>query len=177
MHNIKSFIFSALVAFSFTLLQSCTEEIAAPTGQEATLMTIDEIKATKGYTWFQSGYDKYTIDKNVVDQIKAKLSNSDITFVLYVNPSCVCVGTQEQFPSAVKVLQNAGISEPVFKVYSMKYPEMKSPYSNILTVKYLPSLFIIKDNVALKSVFDSLHVYKVDNPKITLEESLLKCLD
>jgi hypothetical protein len=177
MFNLKSLIFSALAIVSFSLLQSCTEEVAAPEGQQATLMTIDQIKTTKGYTWYQSGYDNYNVNKNFMDQVKAKLMNTDKNFVVFVNPSCACVGTQEQFPSAVKILQNAGINEPTFKVYTMKYPEMKNPYTNILQVKYLPALFIIKDNVALKSVFDSLHVYKNINPDITLEEAFLKCLN
>ncbi len=177
MYNIKSLIALALVAISFLSMQSCTEQLAEPDTDQAKQLTIDEIKTTKGYTWYQKGYDKYTYDINVVNEVKAKLQNSGKTFLLFVNPSCACVGTQEHFPSAVKILQNAGISEPVFKVYSMTYPAMKNPFTNILKINYLPALFIMKDNVALESVFDSLYVFRDKNPKISLEESLLKCLN
>jgi hypothetical protein len=158
------------------IIQGCTEDIVPPPGEEAKLMTIDEIKTTKGFTWFQTGYDKYTFDTNLVNEIKSKLVNTDKTFLVFVNPSCACTGTQEHFPAVVKILRNAGIDEPKFKVYTMPYPDMKNPYTNIFKINYLPAFFIMKDNIALKSVFDSLSFYRQSGSDVTIEESFLKCL-
>ncbi len=177
MLKIKSLFVKATSIMAVLLIQSCTEEIVPPPAVEAKLMTISEIKTTKGFTWFEKGYDKYNIDTNIVKAIKSKLANTEKTFVVFVNPSCACTGTQEHFPAVVKILNNAGINEPTFKVYTMSNPEVKNPYSDILKINVLPSFFIMQDNVPTKSVFDSLEVYKVAKYTITIEESLLKCLN
>ena len=173
----KKNIYALLSIIALVLLQSCTEPVPPVEEPTAKLMTIDEIKNTHGFTWYQKGYDKYSYDSSLIKELKSKLMNTDKSFLIFVNPSCACVGTQEYFPAIVKILQNAGVNENKFKVYTTRTPEEKNPYNNILKINYLPAFFVMQNEVPLKSVLDSIVIYKETKPQITIEESLLKCLN
>ena len=156
-------IFASLFIISF-LLFACSNDDSPGNAQ---YITLDELRVTPGYEWFDPEYNSYTPDPAVIDSIKNQIANRTDEFILYVNPSCNCSGTQSLFPASVKVLHEAGIYEPRFKIYTMYSQSDNHPYMNHFTVTSLPSFFTIIDSLPNYSINDSMSYYMLNRPDST----------
>ncbi len=135
--------------------------------RNAQYITLKELRVTPGYEWFDSEYGNYKLDKAVIDSIKKQFTNRKDDFILYVNPSCNCSGTQVLFPASIKVLHEAGISEQRIKIYTMYNQSDGHPYMNTFKVMSLPSFFTVIDTLPKYSINDSLKHYKLIRPDST----------
>lgn len=155
--NYKLFLYILISVF----LSSCD---TTNTERDATLLTIEKLRFTPGYEWYDVEFQKYTPNQATISQIKTILSNKDFNYYIFVNPSCACTGTQKQFPSIMKVLIEAGVTENKLEIYSMLKTTNNHPYKNKLKINELPSFFIVKDSIPISSVLDTLAIRKATNP-------------
>lgn len=153
----------ALFFVSFILL-SCSENNSPGNAQ---YITLNQLRITPGYEWFDSEYNSYTPKQDVIDSIKKQFADSQADFILYVNPSCNCSGTQLTFPASIKVLHEAGIDEPRFKIYTMYNQSDNHPYMDNFKVISLPSFFTLIDSLPRYSINDSLSYYMLHRPDST----------
>lgn len=155
--NYKLLLFILISVF----LSSCD---TTNTERDASLLTIEKLRFTPGYEWYDVEFQSYTPNPNTIAQIKNILKNKDFNYYIYVNPSCACTGTQKQFPSIMKVLTESGVPENKFEIYSMLKTTNNQPHKNKLKVNELPAFFIVKDSIPIKSVLDTLAIRKATNP-------------
>lgn len=157
------FVFSLFFLFFISCDTTNTEK-------DATLLTIDQLRFTPGYEWYDIEYQSYVPNPVTISQIKNVLMNKDFQYYIYVNPSCACTGTQKQFPSIMKVLFESGVTQNKLEIYSMIKTTNNHPYKNKLRINDLPAFFVVKDSVPLVSVIDTLVNRKANNsnydPKI-----------
>jgi hypothetical protein len=150
------FVFCLFVLF-FTSCDTTNTE------KDATLLTIEQLRFTPGYEWYDLEYQSYTPNPVTIAQIKNVLMTKDFNYYIYVNPSCACTGTQKQFPSIMKVLIESGVSQNKFEIYSMLKTSYNHPYKNRLRINDLPAFFVVKDSIPLISVIDTLAIRKGNN--------------
>ena len=162
------------IIFTVFILSSCSDD-SGP--RNAVYTPLNQLVSSPGFEWFTPEYNAYTPDPVVINQIKAKLQGKNLQFVLFVNPSCACAGTQKQFPAAVKVLQESGIFEPNFKIYTFVTSEDMHPYMSRYSVNSLPCLFPMLDSIPQYSVIDTLNKYAVIDTNSRLENYFLKALN
>ena len=156
-------------------LFSCSDDTAPGNAQ---FITLEELRITPGFEWFDEGYNSYQPVQEVIDSIANAIKDSNKNFILYVNPSCSCTGTQKMFPSSIKILQAAGINEPQFKIYMMYLETDNHPYMNNFKVNDLPCFFTISDNIPDYSIYDSLTYYNESVPDSTfrIEDFVYKAI-
>jgi hypothetical protein len=159
----KVYSFFLVIILSITVI-SCSDDEGP---RNAQYITLEELRVTPGYEWFDPEYNNYTPDPAVIDSIKNQIQNRSDDFILYVNPSCNCSGTQVLFPASVKVLHEAGIDEPRFKIYTMYNKSDNHPYMDNFIVNDLPSFFTVIDTLPKYSINDSLRVYMQIRPDST----------
>lgn len=141
-----SFLMMAVCAI---LAVSCSESTAPEYKAEKLSMT--QLNSTLGYEWFKAEVAVYTPDTSKVRRINEAYEPSTTSFYLYVNPSCSCKGTQKLFPHTVRILQDAGVTEPRMEIYSMRSASDEHPYMNLMQVHRLPTIFIVKNGVVVGS--------------------------
>ena len=159
-----------LILISFS---SCSETNS--TKDEAVLMSLNVLRNTPGYDWFQPNFNDYKPDTTLTNQIKNQYKPSVYSFLTFVNQSCSCSGTQILFPRLMKILVESGVSESNIIIYSMSNVKTPNPYTNKISLNQLPSLFSVKDSIAQYSVTDSLsNIQKIyPDSLVTLEMLIL----
>lgn len=166
---------SFVILVNIFILVSCN---TITTPEVATFVTVNQLKGTAGFEWFDAEYNAYQPDPVILSQIAAKLQNDSCNFLIFVNPSCACTGTQKQFPATIKVLKSLGIDEPRFKVWAMVSEGDSHPYTKKFNIRKLPTFMIMDDSTARFSVIDTLISKQLldPNPAVpyTIEGMLLK---
>ncbi len=149
------------------LVNSC-ETTTAPTGP-AKRITIQQIQSSPGFAWFVTERDTYTPQADTVVLVKATFKSDVHKIYIHVNPSCGCVGTQKLFPHFMRVVQDAGIADSNFTIYSMAQAKDEHPETSQFTITQLPSIFITKNDVLVATIKDVL-------PGISVEQQILSAL-
>lgn len=164
-----------LAALMLAFLSSCSDDDNI---RDATFLTLDELVNTPGFEWFLPEYNNYQPKQDIIDSIKTRITINHDLFILYMNPSCACTGTQKQFPAAVKILNQAGIDEPRLKVYSMYRPIDRHPYQALYNVRELPAIFTVRDSLPMYSIIDTLALYEYIYPNIQwkIEDIIFRAL-
>ena len=165
--------FTLFIVFTLIslILFSCKEDIPP---REATYMPLNQLENEPGYSWLPGEINAYQPDISIINKIKAITDTTNYTFLVYVNPSCACSGTQKQFPATIKILQSCGISEPRYKIYSMISENDLHPFMTHLKLKILPTFMIMKDSNAIYSVIDSIPVFERRDPNPVVPYSIEK---
>ena len=177
MTHIQKNIITAVLAVHFPVVFiSCSDE---NTNINAEKMTFEELEKTPGYTWFSFEIDKYEPENNVVLDIKEKFDPSKHRFILFVKPSCSCPGKHLQSPGFVKTLENAGISIDKCEIFSMSSATNLHPYMDIIKINELPAIIVMKGDMPVYSVSDTVNKSLVYNPNASLkvEQALLLGLE
>ncbi len=163
MKHIYIIISSLLTVF----ILSCSESAV---DAEATLITFSELKTSPGFEWFMPEYNTYTPDESIVSQIEQRYNPDENRFFIYANPSCACQGTQKLFPSIVKSLKEAGVSESNFEMYSIPTSSTDHPYERWFKLNSIPAAFTMKINGAdtsFYSIVDTMNAALDINPDTT----------
>ena len=162
------------------LLSSCSNT-SEP--RDAKLTDLATMRVSPGFEWFDSNYNSYTPDPVKIAQINAKIQDpilkDSIMFIMFVNPSCSCTGTQQDFPETMKILNSSGIKTNQYQIYTMVSSGDNQPYSNKFHINQLPSLYLMIGSKVKYSILDSLTFDKILDSKKTyyIEDYILKALN
>ena len=140
--------------------------------EKATKFSIDEVKNTPGFHWFQIEYDTYSYDSAIVDSIGDCFEKDELKIIIFASPGCYCGSLYTRFPQLIKILDGANISENNYEVYvtddTGNKLRFEHPYSNLLNVNTLPAFYLLKSD---DSYYDVL--LQVNTKYISIEEALL----
>ena len=162
-----------ILIITIVIFTGCTDETSSSSDKEAEQLTIEQLRKSPGYAWFDVEYNQYIPDTNVIKVIKDSLKNNQRDYLIFVNPTCACTGTQKVFPALIKVLNQCGIYEPQFKVYSMLKAENKHPYMSMMKINVLPAAFMLRNGAAACSIVDTFNTLNSTANKQTIEQCLL----
>lgn len=170
------FLYIFFVSICFSLFISAC--VPTSTERDAALLTIDKLRFTPGYEWYDIEFQKYNPNPFVISQIRTILQNKDFNYYIFVNPSCACTGTQKQFPAIMKILSESSIPENKLEIYSMIKTSNNHPHRSKLKINELPSFFIARDSINMSSVLDTLAARKSMNSNYdpALEELFLELI-
>ncbi len=150
------------------LFSACSESTAPDDTAEK--ISIQGLSNTLGYEWFPAEMAAYQPDAAKVSQIQTAFNPATDVIYFYVNPSCGCKGTQKLFPHTMRVLTDAAIQEQRIEIYSMRSSTDKHPYMSQLSVKRLPTVFIMRDGAIIGS-------FSEQPADTELEDMILDILD
>lgn len=143
-----------LVAVAFIALSACSENSVSPT--DAELTTVSKLEATPGFGWLTDELNNYQPNQDYIDQIRNSFQPSTQKFLIFVKPSCSCVGTHQQFPAFVKTMMAAGIPDSCYQIYAMTALSSVHPYQNMINLKQIPSFILMNNQQAVYSVEDTI---------------------
>lgn len=173
--KVNKFKLWILAGFISAFLASCSDNDNI---RDAAFITIADMQLTPGFEWFSPEYNDYQPKQDIIDSIKTKITSNNDLFILYMNPSCACIGTQKYFPATVKILNQAGIDEPRLKIYSMYRAVDRHPYQARFNVISLPAIFTVRDSLPVFSIMDTLALYENIYPNFDwkIEDIILKAM-
>ncbi len=159
------YLFAALLAVSFT---SCVDNTPAGAERIAKQDLIDG-KVT-GFQWFADAYEEY--DEKVANFEELKTSiNGEHSFILIGKPACSCDNYDAESLAAItKILDSLKVEERYELLIASSY-KAAHPFEDKLTINDLPAYFILKNDEAVYSIYDSLLKYS------SLPDSLQKDLE
>lgn len=153
-----SFLFIALCAI---ITMACSD--ATSPEYNAERITAHTLSSKLGFEWFPEEVSSFQPDTAAVRAIKDAYSADNHKFYLYVNPSCSCKGTQKLFPHTIRILQDAGVKESDIEIYSMRSTSDKHPYMDKMPVQKLPTVFVVKNDVVVRSFSEELVGQKLES--------------
>lgn len=159
------------------LIFSCEENSVANTAKKTTL---SEIRQEPGFEWFDYEVAAYSPDPFAVKKIDSLWQIKKSRFILFVNPSCNCSGTQQVFPSIVKSLQVANVPDSAIEIFVMTKTSFSHPYMNKFIIKSLPSCYTEIDPVKpfYYSCVDTFNAYQSRFPnKYRIEDIIAMSLE
>jgi hypothetical protein len=139
---------------AFVLFAACEDN---PVNQKAAVIIDRDNLMEPGYTWFYPNYNSYSLDKGLINQIEQAFDPDSQKIYIFVKPSCACTGTQFYFPSIIKALDSAKITEANYEMWTMNNSDYSYPYSNLFAITNLPAFVVVKNNVAVYSIMDSVN--------------------
>lgn len=115
--------------------------------------------------WYNSEYDNYSPDLQMVEEIKGKLGKVELTIVM----GSWCSDSRREVPRLFKILDAASFNQSKLKLICVDRNK-KSPEVDIekLDIKLVPTFILSKDDKELGRIIEA--------PKQKLEEDLLKIL-
>lgn len=150
------------------LLGACAQSTQPESTAER--LTLEQLRTTPGFAWFEAEFQAYRPDTALVAQIRSAYVPGEHHFYLYVKPTCSCVGTQKLFPHFLRVLSEVGVRTEDYEIYAMHGAEDRHPHQSWLHVERLPSFFITRGGEIRGSISGELP------PDKTLEQLLLEAL-
>lgn len=170
----RTHIFFILLVFIAVV--SCEESSVDNTAKKKTL---SEIRTEPGFEWFDYEVATYSPDPVASSQIDSLWQIKKFRFILFVNPSCNCSGTQKVFPSIVKSLKSGNVPDSVIEIFVMTSPSFSHPYMNKFVVKSLPGCYTEVDSVKpfYYSCVDTFNTYQSQFPnKYRIEDIIVMSL-
>lgn len=161
-----------LLALAFFAV-SCQEEGEVQT--EATIIELSDLKSQIGYAAFDLEYDEYVSDSTLVESIKNAYVEAEMDFLMFIKPTCKCLGNTEKVPVLYKILNDAGISNDKVTLYSMRVASLKHPYEANINISDLPSFYLVKDDVDFSELFSSFDPN--DSSGTKLESLILEAME
>lgn len=155
----NNFYLTLLICASF-LISICSCD--SPTSNnifKTNEIEFNDINQTPGFTWFAPKYNDYEIDSSIIDNLKHIITSEHI-FYFFAMPSCNCEHNQDIFPFAVKTLHSAGVSSNQIKFIIVHDKDAEHPYKDIVQLKDLPEIYLIKNNKLHYSIGDTIKTRK-----------------
>ncbi len=166
------YLFALVLVMS---LNSCVDNTPA----DATKVSKADLMASKitGFQWFNDVYKDYEEKTIFFDAMAENISNEH-SFILFGKPSCSCdKNSAESYAKIVKILDSLG-AEGRYKLFVANSYKADHPYKGQCNINSLPAYFILKNGVAVYSVYDSLKKYSTlpKESKKEFEEYILEGL-
>ncbi|GBD06977.1 hypothetical protein HRbin21_00786 [bacterium HR21] len=133
-------------------------------------LTLEQLRTTPGFAWFDAEFRAYQPDTALVAQIRSAYVPGQHHFYVYVKPTCSCVGTQKLFPHFLRILAEAGVREEDCEIYAMHGTGDKHPHQNRFRIERLPSFYITSGADIRGSILGELP------PDKTLEQIIVEAL-
>jgi hypothetical protein len=142
------------------ILFSCQIENEDKTAKLVTLTEL--LNVLPGFEWFPYEFNRYQPDTSVSRQIDSLWKLKRYNFILFVNPSCNCEGSQVTFPIIVKCLKSGNVPDSSIIIYSMLNETYSHPFSKKFLIKKLPACFtqIDSSKSLYYSIIDTFEVYR-----------------
>lgn len=169
MKHIRHTIYLVLLA---SIIFGCSENA---TNINAEQMTLQNLSKTPGFTWIYMEIEKYNPNDSIINEIQTAFNAELHSFVVFAKPSCSCPGKHLQTPAFIKTLETAGIPIDKCEIFSMSSANNKHPYDELITVKELPTIVVMKAGQPVFSVSETINNMNATNPNsgITVEQALL----
>ncbi len=121
-------------------------------------MTIEEVKQSEGYYWFDDVYQEYNPIDSLLPKIQQAFNQDEHKIIIFVAPSCDCGSDYKKFPSLIKIFDEAGISEQNYEIYSVgeNYSDYSHPYQDLIHLQRLPSFVILRNASPIYSINDTI---------------------
>mgnify|MGYP000861587279 CR=1 FL=1 len=150
----------------------CSETVS--TSEDARLVTETELVKIPGYDWYTPVKLVYYPDPDTILAIKDEFDSSRHSFLVFSMPACACDNNQKLFPKAMKVLDTSGISMKFIEMYTVKNNKTKHPYDSLITLRFIPTIILMKDGKPVYSIIDSVIDQSIAN--YTIEGEILRAL-
>ncbi|MDX9790427.1 MAG: hypothetical protein WC313_08715 [Candidatus Kapaibacterium sp.] len=169
------YIYALIILAAMIFISACSENSTNITAEK---VTVDQLATIPGYTWFNHEIDKYEPLPSVIQEIKETYNPSLHKFVVFMKPSCSCPGKHLQSPGFMKVLQESDIDLNLVEFFTMSNLTNNHPYSEMIILKELPTIIVLKATEPVYSVSDTLNSVNSPNstPNLTIENALLNAL-
>jgi len=115
-------------------------------------LTLEEVRSTPGYSWFDLEMSLYQPDTQLVTAIAQAYQPGDHHFTFFVKPECQCKGTTKLFPRIVRILLGASVPDTAMTIYSMRTPQDRYPDSDIFQLEKLPTIFCTRQGVVVGQI-------------------------
>lgn len=121
----------------------------------------------EGYArWFQAGYDAYTPQAAVVEQLQGKLD--DKRFLVFLGTWCS--DSQREVPHFFKIVDQLGVQESQIDMYAVTndpdhYNTTPQGYEDGWNIEYVPTFIVLQDGEELGRIIEASYP--------SLEENLL----
>ena len=166
---------SVLFLIFITMLMVACEETTAPE-HKAVQMTKSELSETIGYTWFNGYWNYYQTNDSLTQIIDTTINRNIHKFVLFIEPECSCKELVKEPAYIVKVLDNSNINEDNYELWGMGSVDAEHPYENILNIKKLPFIGLMRNDDFVYSILDSFIKFKAYR-NVSLEQVILESLE
>ncbi len=133
----------------FSLIR-CTETVAPE--YEAQPMTLEQLRSTPGYSWFDLEMSLYEPDTQLVAAIAQAYQPGVHHFTFFVKPECQCKGTAQLSPRFVRILLAAAVPDTAMTIYSMRTPQDKHPDPDRFQIQKLPTIFCTRQGTVVGQI-------------------------
>ncbi|NEV93068.1 glycerophosphodiester phosphodiesterase [Psychroflexus sp. YR1-1] len=131
--------------------------------------TLEELKSTVNKTWFNSQYEPYTPNAEVIDQLKSELKNTDFHISVYMGTWCP--DSRREFPHLIKILNQADFDLNHLRIVGVDrdkvIPNATEDERKKINILNVPTIIVYDENGKEINRF-------VEFPQETLEKDLLK---
>ncbi len=145
-----------IIAASFFLLFfaiSCNDNSVQTNAVE---MSLDSLSELLGYDWIGSVMASYTPDTTIFNEIKPLLDSNSQYFLFFVKSCGPCASASQQFVEIIKILQMCNFPNDRYEILVMNSISNSHPYQNIIHIYSLPTIMLLKNNVPIYSLSDTL---------------------
>lgn len=167
----------ALILFTFI---QCTESATDPSTVEAYQSTMEDLKTTPGFDWLEIRFEYYQPNASVINQIKNAFNPAVHKFYIFAAPACSCDNEQTVFPNVMKVLSESEVYENNYYIYVMNDVKNIHPFNSEIHVNSLPGIYLIKNDVPVFSIVDTLMARNINitepNDMASVETIILEAL-
>ena len=171
----KTTIICIYFFFAIIILISCVET----PDDNAQKMKLEDIRNSPSYFGFNNIYNDYIPIDTIIHDIKKNFDISKHKILIFTSPSCyTCNRIDSLFPYFAKVLVSSEIPETNFEIYSMPSTKAEHPYKSTISISFLPTFVVMKENHPYYSITDTLRYLKENYPdiKYSLEYLLVESL-
>lgn len=141
----------ALLTVFFTI--SCDDNSVQP---EAEIMTLNQLSNVTGYAWIGTTMATYTPDSAILNEIKPLLDSNSQFFTIFTKSCGPCASTSQQFVEIIKILQICNFPEDRYQIMVMNSVSNNHPYQDMMKIKTLPTVMLLKNNSPVYSLTDTL---------------------
>jgi len=153
---------------SIILFAVACEETSNPS-RDAVKMTKAEIASSVGYSWFNYEWRSYHPNDSLVGVIESSFDPSVHSFYIFMIPGCSCDSIIVSPVELIKTLDNAGVTESDYFIYSMNSKESNHPFEDLLEINRLPAAYMFRDSLPVYSIIDTLNYRHSIGDKVPIE--------
>lgn len=125
----------------------------------------------EGYAqWFEAGYEAYSLQEDVVEQLQGKLEGK--RFLIFLGTWCS--DSQREVPHLFKIFDQAGVESSQIEMYAVtndpeNYNTTPQNYEEGWNIEYVPTIIVLQDGEELGRVIEASYP--------SLEENLLEIVE
>ena len=147
----KTILAIALFTMFFTI--SCDDNSVQP---NAEVMTLEQLQGLTGYAWIGTTIATYEPDSTILEEIKPLLDSNSQFFTIFAKSCGPCASSAQQFAEIIKILQMCNFPESHYQIMVMNSVSNHHPYQDMIHIKTLPTIMLIKNNTPIYSLTDTL---------------------